>query len=136
MANGILELQKAVYKVLSEDSALSGLVTGVYNHVPQGTAFPYIRLENISAESRDTKTRHGYLATFSLSVYSRYRGNKEALEIMQEVRRLLSNARLPMENGWKMIGVRFLSLDIDEEGDGLTYAGTMVFRSWISEIVA
>ncbi len=36
------ELQKAIYGALTGDSTLMAMITGVHDHVPQETAFPYV----------------------------------------------------------------------------------------------
>ena len=36
------ELQKAIYAQLNGDSALGGLVTGIYDYVPEGSNSPYV----------------------------------------------------------------------------------------------
>ncbi|WP_374274437.1 DUF3168 domain-containing protein [Brevundimonas sp.] len=53
MAHPALPLQKAIYKALSEDEAITEVVTDrIYDHLPEDAQFPYICLAD-DAYSRD-----------------------------------------------------------------------------------
>jgi len=55
----IFQLQKSVYTALTGDSTLTAMVTGIYEYVPQGTGFPYLVVNEITAADWSTKTSNG-----------------------------------------------------------------------------
>ena len=62
------ELQKAVFTALDGDGTLSGLVTGVYSHVAQDTAFPYVKFADIKVTDWSTKSNSGIKGVFNTGI--------------------------------------------------------------------
>ena len=132
MTDCLWELQKAVFTALDGDVTLSGLVTGVYNHVPQDTAFPYVKFGKLSASDWSTKTNAGIRGEFNIDVFSQNRGSKEALAIMIEIKRILDGSALSM-TGCSMISMKYNSTSVSHLGDGVTWQGNISFDSLIQE---
>ncbi len=132
MADCLWELQKAVFTALSGDGALSALVTGVYSHVPQDTAFPYIKFSDMGAQDWSTKTSSGIKSQLALDVFSRGRGSKESLAILKEVKRILADATLTM-SGCTMVSMKFNGLGAKQLIDGLTWQGSIGFNVLVAE---
>lgn len=90
MSTALAPIQVAVY-----DALVSGVtLCSVFDYVPQGTAMPYIV---INEKSESEKKVLGYDiqdATVSLSVWSDALGDGEALAILVELRAALDNASL------------------------------------------
>ena len=127
------ELQKAVYAALTGDSALMAMITGVHDHVPQDTAFPYVTIGEGTALDWRTAGVLGAEVTLVLHVWSRSRGRREVKLIMIEIRRILDGAELTVP-GHALVWMRF-SLSQDElDPDGLTYHGITKFRAVTHEV--
>ena len=74
-------LQQAIYTALTGDSTLMAMITGVHDHVPQETAFPYVTIGESTARDWRTVGRKGAEATLILHAWSRSRGRKQAKQI-------------------------------------------------------
>jgi hypothetical protein len=123
-----LEIQKSVLAALTGDSALMGLVSGVYDYVSPDVVFPYIAIGSSSSRDRSTKTTTGLDVTFVLNIYSREGGHKEALLMMERVHHLLHQANLSL-TGHALVLMHFDGSTIGRTADGLTYHGIMQFRA-------
>jgi hypothetical protein len=132
MADCLWELQKVVFTALSGDGALSALVTGVYSHVPQDTAFPYIKFSDMGGQDWSTKTSSGIKSQLVLDVFSRGRGSKESLAILKEVKRILNDATLTM-SGCTMVSMKFNGSNAKQLIDGLTWQGSIGFNVLVAE---
>ena len=53
------ELQKAIYGALTGDSALMAMITGVHDHVPQDTAYPYVTIGEGAARAAGSPNVRG-----------------------------------------------------------------------------
>ena len=131
-ANCNFELQKALYVLLTGDGELMGQISGVFNHVPQDTAFPYVIIEKMVSQDHSTMTSTAEEIAVTLSVFSRTRGSKEALTIMARVKALLHQASLSL-TGCALIYLRFDSSDIAQVEEGLTWQATITFNALIEE---
>lgn len=126
------DLLTALYSRLSSDSVLMELVSGVYNHVDDRTAFPYIVLGETTAVADDTHTREGLDVVHTLHVWSQYAGHREAQTILERIRYDLHNSRLSLSEN-TCVGVRCEFLDILRDPDGYTTHGVMRLRIWLIE---
>lgn len=82
-------VQAAIHAKLTDDAALRGMVNGIFDAVPSGTAFPYIKLGEATESPFNTFDRKGKDNTFTVHIWSDYEGNKQALEILDRVNVLL-----------------------------------------------
>lgn len=104
MSDASIELQRAILAKLLEAPAIAG--GKVYDDVPAETskatapdsAFPYVHLGEVDAVPDDTSSADGgddgEQETHTLHVWSRYRGKKEMLEIMQRIKDRLHQVAL------------------------------------------
>lgn len=122
----VWELQKAVFQALDNDSSLSALVTGVYNHVPQDTVYPYIKISSVEAVDWSTKTTSGIKSQLFLDVFSQSRGTKQTLDIIVEIKRVLDGVILSM-TGCTMVSSKYTKTDVLQMSDGLTWQGRIGF---------
>ena len=123
-------LASAVYSRLTGDATLMGLVDGVYDDVPQDTAYPYIVVGEETTLNAGTKTLDGLEYTLTIHVWSRYRGLKETKHIMQRIYALLHTYDLAV-TGASLVNLRqeFSSTFVD--ADGLTRHGVIRFRAMV-----
>jgi hypothetical protein len=75
-------LQVAVVAKLRAHAPLMALVTGVYDEVPEQIAHPYVSLGSITENTDDAHNQRGLEASVVLHVWSKYRGFKEAADIL------------------------------------------------------
>jgi hypothetical protein len=123
----IFQLQKAVYGVLAADSTLTGLVTGIYEYVPQGTGYPYLVVNEITAADWSTKTSKGASCNLLLKAYSRDMQDAVLLQIMSRATDLVRAATLTM-TGHSVTNITFRDMDVKRMADGITYEATAGFK--------
>lgn len=123
MSDALFAVQQAIYNALaasSEVQALLGNPPRVYDHVLPNVAFPYVAFGAIVAKPYDDKDRTGFEQTVTLDIWSRYRGSKEAKDILQAVYDALHRAALTV-SGQTFLSCEFAGADLTQESDGLTY---------------
>lgn len=123
MSDPNVATQKAILAAL--ESALSPIQ--VFNYVPQDTAYPYVTIDGSQVTPDDPLSKRRDDRYFYLSVWSRYRGNKEVLEIMTTIYNTLHQARLPMDTG-RMVKCFVRSRMDRREPDNLTYQGSITLH--------
>ena len=84
------ELQKAVFEALAADAALTALLGGgkIYDHAPANVTFPYLTFGRTSIFDWSTGTESGTEQLFTLHIWSKAKGKKETLDIMEPARAL------------------------------------------------
>ena len=129
MSTGQFALQTAVYSTLSSDTNLtSTLGAGVYDDVPQGSAYPFVQIGDDSTMDYSTKDVSGSETTLNLHVWSQNHGSKQAKDIMDRVHTLLHDTNLTV-TGFNFINNRMEFSDIIRDPDGITRHGIMRFRT-------
>jgi hypothetical protein len=124
-------LQQAVYSALTGHPVIQGLLGNparVFDHVPQGSAFPYLVIGESRAAPFDTKTEAGLEQRLTLHAWSRYRGLKQIKEIMAAVLDVLDGQALTV-SGQALILLRFEFATTFVDDDGLTRHGVQRFRA-------
>ena len=129
MTDFAVTLQTAVYNALSADATLVSAVTGIYDFVPEGTAFPYVKVGDQTMVDGGTKNKKGNDFTLMIHTFSRYRGSKEIKEIMSLVYDVLHESSLSVSGAFN--NMRFEFSDIIKENDGLTTHGMQRFRVFV-----
>ena len=122
------ELQEAIYTALTGDAPLMAMITGVHDHVPQETAFPYITIGASTAREWGAAGVEGIEATLTIHVWSRTRGHKEAKQITAEIHRIMHDADLSV-TGHALINLRFEFGETMLDADGVTYHGITRYRA-------
>lgn len=87
-------LQVALYSRLTADPDLSGDVTGVFDHVPEGQLFPYVTIGAFTSVPEGALDRFGARSTVTLHVWSTYHGRFEVGGIATHLMRLLDHQPL------------------------------------------
>ena len=130
MSDHSFELQKTIFTTLNGDNTIKSTFSAtVHDHVPQGTAYPYIVIgEETMTDESSTKTIDFNNFTLTIHIFSRNRGRKEAKQIMARIYELLHNQNLSV-TGADHINTRFEFSDVIKENDGLTYHGVQRFRT-------
>lgn len=124
------DLQKAVFSLLSNDSILSGLVSGIYDHAPDGAAFPYVSFGDVRMADWSTKTTRGLEYEFELHAWSRNGGKRQCSLIMDVVNDVLQVGTIVTDHG-SIMSMTLKSAEIERENDAITYRGTMQYRAYL-----
>ena len=131
--NSAAELQKAIFEALAANGALAALVgTRVFDHAPANAAFPYITFGRTSVYDWSTGTESGTEQFFTLHVWSKAKGKKEALEIMELVRSTLHDAALELE-GHKLVNLRLEFSEARYDDRNEAHHGLLRFRAVVEE---
>ncbi|PSJ50128.1 DUF3168 domain-containing protein [Mesorhizobium ephedrae] len=134
MTSAAAELQKSVFATLAGDGALSALLGGgkVYDHAPAHVAFPYITFGRTSAFDWSTGTEIGTEHLFTLHIWSKSQGKKEALAIMERAQALLDDAPLAM-TGYHLVSIRLEFSEVRFDEDISVHHGLLRFRVLMEE---
>ena len=135
MALHSFELQKAIFSRLNGGSIVDEqdqAITGVFDDVPEGSAYPYVVIGEETATNIGTKDKDMHEYTQTIHVWSQYRGLKEIKEIMEQIYTLLNDYSITV-SGASAISLRHEFQTTLTEGDGLTRHGVMRFRVVVSD---
>ena len=131
--NSAAELQKAIFEALAANGALAALVgTRVFDHAPANAAFPYITFGRTSLYDWSTGTESGTEQLFTLHVWSKAKGKKEALEIMDLARATLHDAALELE-GHNLVNLRLEFSEARYDDRNEAHHGLLRFRAVVEE---
>lgn len=130
MAIHTSELQKTIYNTLSGDVALTALVSGVFDDVPEDTAYPFVRIGEETITDNSTKDLQGQVMTITIHAFSEYRGKREVKQIMDAIYDAMHDNDM-IVSGANLVNFRFEFMDIVTESDGITRHGVMRFRAVI-----
>jgi len=115
----------AVYAALVANPAIGA---GVYDAVPQDAAYPHIEIDGGRAYDWSAALMRGEDIVVEIHVWSRYRGYKEARELMGKVKDRLHEVSLSV-TGATLVDIRFQDSEIFTDADGVTRHGIIRFRA-------
>lgn len=127
-------IQAALYGALTGDDALMAVVEGVYDHVPQNAAFPYIVFEESAVEPWGLLHESAHMCQLQLDIYSRKGGQKQVMQAAALVRDVLHHTPL-VASGWAVALVDVSGANTDRQNDGLTSKANMQVRVWAREVL-
>lgn len=130
MALHSFALQQAIFTALDGatiNDADGNAITGVFDDVPENTAYPYVVIGEETATNIDTKDKEAHEHTLTIHVWSQYRGRKEIKNIMSSVYTTLHNASITV-SGASLVNIRHEFENTLTEADGITRHGVMRFR--------
>ena len=107
MSGAVAELQKAIFEALGGDAQLTALLGAdrIHDRAPPHTPFPYITFGRTSAFDWSTSTERGNEHLVTLHVWSKAKGRKETLELIEAARTVLDEAELPLD-GHHLVSLR------------------------------
>ncbi len=135
MTSATWALQRSVYAALIANQTLSGLLGGqrVFDHVPRGTALPYITFGPSSERDWSTSDDVAHELQVSLHVWTEALGRSQAEEIMTVVRTALHDQTLAV-SGFRLINLRHENSALNRVSDGDTLQGIVRFRAVLETI--
>jgi len=104
-----IPLRQALYNRLTGDATLAGMVTGVFDYVPETQTFPYIVIGEFTEAPDHTFTEERRNVTGTLHVWSDKKSDMELLEIVDRLTTLLDHNEFPV-TGWKMDASEVMSV--------------------------
>jgi len=128
------ELQKAIFAALGADPALTGVLGAnrIFDRAPANVAFPYITFGRTSVYDWSTGTEKGTEQLFTLHIWSKAKGNKEALEIMEMARWVLEDKSLPLDTH-HLVNLRLEFAEVRFDEDQAVHHGLLRFRAVTEE---
>lgn len=84
-------IQVGIRAALVADGTLDGRITGVFDHVPEKQAYPYVVVGEATETPLGAHDRFGARATVTLHIWSTYHGFQEALQVRADLMRLLDH---------------------------------------------
>lgn len=135
MTSASFALQKAIVSTLTSDAALVALLGGprVYDDVPNRSEFPFISIGQTTERDWSTGSDLGSEHVFTLHVWSRARGRKEADEVMAAAREALHDQGLALADH-RLVNLRHEFSDARREPDGETFHGLSRYRAVTEEL--
>src|SRR5690242_19560216 len=125
------ELQVAVIATLTANAPHMALVTGVFDAIPQNTAYPYESIGALQENWADGFTDAFRTGMLQLDVWSQYHGRKEAQDIQASQIALLHRQPLSLAT-LHLVYLRLNYADVQEDPDGLTWHGVTRYE-WMIE---
>ncbi|WUI00205.1 DUF3168 domain-containing protein [Spirillospora sp. NBC_00431] len=87
-------IQAAYYGRLTGDEDLKALITGVFDHVPEGQAYDYVVIGEATEIPNNEHGRLGRETTQTIHVWSKHRGYSRGLAIASRITALLDHQPL------------------------------------------
>ncbi|MCI0632520.1 MAG: DUF3168 domain-containing protein [Actinobacteria bacterium] len=109
-ASPAIPIQQGIYELLTGDATLDALVTGVFDHVPEGVDKPYVRLDESLETPDNAHGSFGSITVQTLRIWTRARGHREGLTIEARIRALLDHRIAEVDavvTGHRVVAVRF-----------------------------
>jgi hypothetical protein len=130
MTAAALDLQEAVFAALSADAGLIDALGGAKFHdvTPADLPFPYVTFGRASSYDWSTGTEEGSEHLFALHVWSKQKGRREALALMERVRAALHDRSLALA-GHHLVNLRLELTELRYDADLAVHDGTMRFRA-------
>lgn len=101
-ADSLWDVQTGVFARLTGIAGLTALLANgaasILDHVPTGTAFPYVVIGEARSQPLDTQGVSGNEVTLTIDTYSRATGMQEARHIMAQIYDALHNAAFSVPN--------------------------------------
>ncbi|MHA6685167.1 DUF3168 domain-containing protein [Mesorhizobium sp. A556] len=128
------DLQKALFEALADDAALSAALGGakIFDHAPADVRFPYVTFGKTSIYDWSTSTETGTEQLLTLHIWSKARGRKETLDLMQIVKARLDDATLGL-GAHHLVNLCFETGEASYDSDLSVHHGLLRFRAVIEE---
>lgn len=129
----LMEVQRALYTALVADGVLMGMVSGVFDVVPQHTALPYVELGDGSQSITPAEAAEVSECRLALYVWTEAAGRKTALSVLNRIHALLHLGTFGI-TGFQLVNVRTEQAATVIEEQGTRLRGTLVVRMTVVEV--
>jgi hypothetical protein len=101
-----LSLQKALYTLFKEDSALQKMIGNrIYDFVPKGTEMPYIVFGEDKMKSWSTATTEGWSLAYVIHVWGNDQSLSKVRGILEQLTCCIRDANLTLD-GYQIVYIR------------------------------
>lgn len=125
-------LQQAIYSKLTADAPLSALVSGVFDEVPENQTFPYVSIGSITEVQSDSHSQRGLAVDVVLHVWSTYRGNKQAADIVAALDTVLDRQPLTVA-GYRDVSIAHARHQSLRDPDPQIRHINVAYRVWLTK---
>lgn len=135
MSLALYKLQQALYARLNGDGVLMGMIEGIHDTVPQQATFPYVVIGDGQQDDVPSSGLNTYRCTLEIELFSRSKGRKEALLVLDRIYALLHRNVLSVD-GYECIVIRCEQVQTEVLLDALTLRGAMLVSVHLGQEVA
>lgn len=128
----LMEVQRALYAKLTADGVLMGMVTDVYDVVPQKTALPYIEIGDGDYNTLAADVINLAEIRFQIDVWTESSGRKTALTILNRLYALLHLGTLTL-TGYQHVTMRCEQAETALVEEASRVRGSIVVRIAVVE---
>lgn len=125
-------LQQAIYTKVTSASTVMDLVTGLFDEVPEGQPYPYISFGSITEVQDDAHGQAGLATEVVLHIWSAYRGNKEAAQILAALTTVLHRQPLTVA-GYEDVSIAHVRHQSLRDPDPAIRHINVAYRVWMTE---
>lgn len=126
--SAILEFQRAAIAALEGSSGLMGLVSGVYDNVPQNVAAPYVYFGDVQAQEKQSLASKVQIFQLEVFLVSESLGKKQLYQVAAQVEVVLTGASFSLMGGYVHFGTRLLRSDYEQQSDSKTSICRQLFE--------
>ena len=129
----LMEVQRALYTKLGGDGVLMGMVTGVYDAVPQKTALPYVVIGDGRANVEPADELNITELQMQIDVWGDATGRKKVLTILNHIFALMHLGTLALA-GYQQVLLRCEQADTEIAEQGQNTRGVLIVRAVMAEV--
>lgn len=136
-AINLLEAQEALIQAIKAAPGVAALVgASVYNHVPQGTVYPYLVFRFTNIDPAPPKNGEAsFLVTFRLDAFTEYHGDAVNLKLQDALYAALAHATIPALDAFATIDcIQFINASFAEGGDGMTHLASFTYTAYLTPV--
>lgn len=130
-----MEVQRALYTKLHGDGVLMGMVSGVYDVVPQQVALPYVIIGDGNQQAIPADSVAVTECRLQLQIWTEASGRKTALTIMNRLHALLHLGTLTL-SGYQLVLLRCEQAETTLAEQGMRLHGVLVVLATVAEAEA
>lgn len=130
MSRCSVQMKKAVRNALLSHSSISGIVSGVYDAVPDKTDYPFISISMVDESDWSSVARNGMRVEFKLNVYTRHNGTKQCLELAEYIYAALHHESLSLDVD-ELVSMRFMESSTRILDDGRTEFMQLDYHAYV-----
>lgn len=132
MSAALWPLQQAMYQRAVGDAALGALVSGVFDEVPENQAMPYVSLGTLTSAEADAHNQLGEDIAVIWHVWSAYRGNKQAAQVLAALDALFHRKTLTVAGFTQVSVARDQALTVTDPDPDIRHM-TVRYRVWLTQ---
>lgn len=126
-------VQKEIYSILANSAELGAVTNGVFDSVPQDTAYPYVTIGEDVFTDMSTDTELINSVSITIHTWSRFSGRSEIKKIQGVIYDLLNRAIIS-NNEFKFININQVTAQSQIDSDGETRHGIQTFNLILEEL--